>query len=80
MAPTFSERIDRLQPSPVREILRAAAGRDLASLAGGLPAEETFPLFPGLPGGWAQYGTTEGDASFREEISKLLARRGLDCP
>lgn len=80
MALALSERIDRLHPSPVREILRAAAGRDLASLAGGLPAEETFPLFPGFPGGWAQYGTTEGDAGLREEISRLLARRGLDCP
>jgi 2-aminoadipate transaminase len=80
MATALSERIGRLHPSPVREILRAAAGRDLASLAGGLPAEETFPDFPGLPGGWAQYGTTEGDRELREEISKLLARRGLDCP
>jgi DNA-binding transcriptional MocR family regulator len=64
----------------VREILRAAAGRDLMSLAGGLPAEETFPLFPGLPGGWAQYGTTEGDAPLRDAIARLLASRGLECP
>lgn len=77
---TLSERIDRLHPSPVREILRAATGRDLSSLAGGLPAEETFPSFPGLPGGWAQYGTTEGEAELREEISRLLRRRRLECP
>jgi DNA-binding transcriptional MocR family regulator len=80
MSSILSERISRLHSSPVREILRAAGGRDLLSLAGGLPAEESFPSFPGLPAGWTQYGTTEGELPLREEISKLLRGRGLDCP
>ncbi|HXP91340.1 MAG TPA: PLP-dependent aminotransferase family protein [Fibrobacteria bacterium] len=80
MPSVLSERISRLQSSPVREILRAAGGGDLLSLAGGLPAEETFPDFPGLPDGWTQYGTTEGELPLREEISVLLSGRGLECP
>lgn len=76
----FADRIGRLAPSPVREILKAAAGTRVTSLAGGLPAEETFPDFPGLPGGWAQYGLSEGDAPLREAISMHLRERGLDCP
>jgi len=80
MPSVLSERISRLHSSPVREILRAAGGRDLLSLAGGLPAEETFPDFPGLPAGWSQYGTTEGELPLREEIAKLLSGRGLECP
>jgi len=80
MEAVFSERISRLHSSPVRDILRAAGGRDLLSLAGGLPSEESFPSFPGLPEGWTQYGTTEGELPLREEISKLLSGRGLDCP
>ena len=76
----FAERIGRLEPSPVREILKAAAGSRVVSLAGGLPAEETFPTFAGLPGGWTQYGLSEGDAPLREAISAHLLERGLACP
>jgi DNA-binding transcriptional MocR family regulator len=76
----FSERIARLEPSPVRKILRAAQGKALLSLAGGLPAEECFPVIPGLPGKWQQYGTTEGEPRLRRALSELLGRRGLECP
>lgn len=76
----FSERIDRLTASPVRAILKAATGAGVVSLAGGLPAEETFPVLEGLPGGWCQYGLTEGDPDVRVAISKHLAERGLSCP
>lgn len=76
----FAERITRLAPSPVREILKAAAGSRVVSLAGGLPSEETFPSFAGLPDGWKQYGLSEGDAPLRLAISAHLLERGLDCP
>jgi DNA-binding transcriptional MocR family regulator len=76
----FSERVERLAPSPVREILKAATAGGVVSLAGGLPAEETFPDLAGLPRGWFQYGPTEGDAAFREAVSAHLAARGLECP
>lgn len=76
----FAGRIARLHPSPVREILKAATGAQVVSLAGGLPSEETFPDFPGLPTGWRQYGLSEGDAPLREAISLHLGERGLECP
>lgn len=76
----LSERIERLAPSPVREILKVATGGGVVSLAGGLPAEETFPVVPGTPGGWHQYGVTEGDPALRRAISDHLEERGLSCP
>ena len=76
----FSERIERLAPSPVREILKAATGGGVVSLAGGLPAEETFPALGNLPGGWCQYGLTEGDPAIRAAIGRHLEERGLSCP
>jgi DNA-binding transcriptional MocR family regulator len=80
MQARLSRRITRLGPSPVREILAAASGRDVISLAGGLPDASTFPVGFGLPPGWEQYGLTEGDAAVREAVSLHLRRRGLDCP
>lgn len=73
-------RIRRLGPSPVREILAAAAGKDVISLAGGLPDAETFPHGLSLPTGWEQYGLTEGDAAVRAAVSLHLRARGLECP
>ncbi|RYY73316.1 MAG: PLP-dependent aminotransferase family protein [Gammaproteobacteria bacterium] len=36
--------VQHLQPSYIREILKAASSPDIISLAGGLPAQEYFPL------------------------------------
>lgn len=80
METILSERIARLAPSPVREILKAATGGGVTSLAGGLPAEETFPAVDGLPRGWFQYGLTEGDPELRRAIAAHLEERGLSCP
>ncbi|HNY29400.1 MAG TPA: PLP-dependent aminotransferase family protein [Fibrobacteria bacterium] len=76
----FASRISRLHPSPVREILRAAGGRQVVSLAGGLPDPATFPSLVGLDAARAQYGLTEGDPDVRREISRHLQARGLECP
>jgi 2-aminoadipate transaminase len=76
----FASRIARLHASPVREILRAATGRQVVSLAGGLPDPGTFPQLAGLESQRSQYGLTEGDLDLRQEISALLAKRGLCCP
>lgn len=81
MTTQFSQRISRLAPSPVREILQAASGRSITSLAGGLPAESTFPDFPGIEQhGWEQYGVSEGDRPLRVAVSRHLEERGLECP
>jgi DNA-binding transcriptional MocR family regulator len=76
----FARRIGRLQPSLVREILAVASGSDIISLAGGLPAAEAMTLPSMPPSGWEQYGASEGEAALREEISRLLKLRGLECP
>lgn len=76
----LASRIARLHPSPVREILRAASGREVVSLAGGLPDPATFPQLEGMASTRAQYGLTEGDPDLRKEISRLLSKRGLACP
>lgn len=78
--PALASRIQRLRPSLVREILSAAQARDVISLAGGLPAPEAMPEAALPPPGWEQYGTTEGEPALREEIARLCALRGLDCP
>lgn len=80
MVTLLSERISRLAPSPVREILKAASGGGITSLAGGLPAEEAFPALAGLPRGWFQYGLTEGDPGLRRAVAAHLEERGLSCP
>lgn len=80
MSRRLSERTSRLAPSPIRAILRAASGRAVISLAGGLPAPETFPDIQLEATGWQQYGITEGEAPLREEISSLLELKGIECP
>ncbi|HNX94953.1 MAG TPA: PLP-dependent aminotransferase family protein [Holophaga sp.] len=80
MVPVLSERISRLKPSPVREILAAAAGREIISLAGGLPAEEAMPTPTVMPEGWKQYSRTEGEDRLRQRISEHLEARGVHCP
>jgi DNA-binding transcriptional MocR family regulator len=78
----FSERISRLRPSVVREILLAAQAPGVISFAGGLPAPEWLPSLAELavPAGYGQYGPTPGEPALREEVSRYLARIGLECP
>ncbi len=74
--------------SEIRELLKVIARPEVISLAGGLPAPETFPvegladLLPSIvkrEGAAAfQYGATEGDMGLREELAKLIALDGLD--
>lgn len=76
----LAKRIDRLEPSLVREILAVANRQDIIGLAGGLPAPETMSIPPMPSGGWQQYGESEGDMPLRIEVSRLLEARGLACP
>ncbi|MFC7439791.1 PLP-dependent aminotransferase family protein [Laceyella putida] len=74
------------QASAVREILKLTQGNSIISLAGGLPAEELFPVealqqaFARVfaSGGKAlQYGLTEGYTPLREQIGHRLAQKGM---
>jgi len=77
----FSERIERLMGSLIREILAAAQRPEVISFAGGLPASSCLPAldFTGVPATLAQYGTTEGEPELRELIAQHARQLGLDC-
>ena len=81
MAYVLSERMDRLQPSPIREILSVAGDANMISFAGGLPAECCMPSF--APGDMhradLQYGPTEGEPWLRERIAEDLRARGISA-
>lgn len=89
---TLARRAARLNPSVIREILKLTERPGIVSLAGGLPAAETFPvaavreacarvLHDDAPGQGAraalQYAASEGYAPLREWIAHELASHGL---
>jgi len=73
--------------SAIREILKVVSLPGMVSLAGGIPAPESFPLeiMEGLVhrvltkygAGAFQYDLTEGFPPLREGLSELLRRRGI---
>lgn len=82
----FSKRLDTFSSSAVREILKLTQKKSIISFAGGLPAEEHFPVaaigeaFERVlaAGNKAlQYGLTEGYLPLRESICKWMARKGV---
>ncbi|MBV8468159.1 MAG: PLP-dependent aminotransferase family protein [Burkholderiales bacterium] len=75
----FSERIERLQGSLVREILAVANQPDMISFAGGLPAPEAMPKldFTGLPDNLSQYGPSEGEKWLREAVAAEMNKNGV---
>ena len=77
----FSERLANLHASPIREILSVAQRPGMISVAGGLPAAETFPaLSPALfPADMLQYGSSEGEPELRQKIADDLGEIGLKC-
>ncbi|MTD32759.1 aminotransferase-like domain-containing protein [Paludibacterium denitrificans] len=77
----FSERIERLTGSLIREIPAAAQRPEVISFAGGLPAPQCLPEldFSGVPQALAQYGTTEGEPELRELIAEQARAIGVPC-
>lgn len=82
----FSSRVSQLKSSAVRDILKLTQGNDLISFAGGLPAEELFPvqavrdaagrvLDKGT--GALQYGLTEGYLPLRQQLCERMAAKGM---
>ena len=85
---SFAERTTRVNPSPIREILKLVARPDIISFAGGMPAQDLFPyeaiqaanqraLGDARALASLQYGLTEGYAPLREEIARSLADEGI---
>lgn len=79
----FAKRMERMQASEIRELLKLTAKPDIISFAGGLPAPELFPveeiakvshdlvLKEGRQ--LLQYATTEGRPTLRAKIAKRMA-------
>lgn len=83
----LSERTRNMECSAIREILKVVSWPGMVSLAGGIPAPESFPmtLMPHLSdavltkfGASAlQYDPTEGFGPFRETLSEYLTTKGV---
>ncbi|WP_166241294.1 PLP-dependent aminotransferase family protein [Paenibacillus turpanensis] len=82
----FSKATEGLTSSAVREILKLTQGKSVISFAGGLPAEELFPIeaakqaynrvFEQGPAA-LQYNLTEGHMGFREKMCERITRKGI---
>lgn len=82
MAIKFAKRMERMQASEIRELLKLTQQPDIISFAGGLPAPELFPveeiaqvshdlvLKEGRQ--LLQYATTEGRPTLRAKIAKRM--------
>lgn len=77
----FSERVDRLKSSLIREILAAAQRPEVMSFAGGLPAESMLPKlnWADMPVSMGQYGMSEGEPALREAIAAEARSLGIEC-
>lgn len=82
---TFSNKISSLQPSAIREILKATSDPSIIPLAAGNPAPDAFPIdavrsvakdiLEKHPIEALQYGVSEGYQPLRDTISKWLKKR-----
>jgi len=83
----LADRTEQMEASAIREILKVASQPEVVSLAGGLPAAESFPLdlLPGLldavvrkyGAASLQYDASEGFMPLREALIPHLAARGV---
>ncbi|MBU6261272.1 MAG: PLP-dependent aminotransferase family protein [Burkholderiales bacterium] len=85
----MARRAERLNPSTIREILKVTERPGIVSLAGGLPAADTFPVeamreaaarvLREQPREALQYAASEGHAPLREWVAQQMSAQGLDC-
>ncbi len=83
----FSYRVQSLQPSVIREILKFTADPSVISFAAGNPAPEAFPaeeiaritneILTKTPVDALQYSVTEGYTPLRNRIKKDLEKKGM---
>ncbi len=81
----FSKKIDSLQPSAIREILKATADPAVISFAAGNPAPEAFPveavqkitgeILEENPILALQYSVTEGYQPLRDQLTQMVKER-----
>ena len=85
----FARRMNKMNVSAIREILKVSERPDIISFAGGMPAPELFPVeavaqahravFADEGPESLQYSTTEGWRPLREWISNRMIRKGIDA-
>ncbi len=78
----FSKVVNRSKASAIRELLKIIANPEIISFAGGLPAPGIFPtkeikdifdtILTKSPKEALQYGSTEGQNSFKQELVRLM--------
>jgi len=84
IAAFYSQNARNMKRSEIRELLKVTRQPDIISFAGGLPGPETFPtkeiediacaVLRGRGSVALQYGPTEGESPFREELAKWMSR------
>jgi 2-aminoadipate transaminase len=87
MERTFSQAIGQVKTSAVRDILKLTQSSDVLSFAGGLPAEDAFPVEPiraaydrvlARGANMLQYGVTEGVLLLREWLAEFLRGKRIE--
>lgn len=83
----LARRTDRMAASAIREILKVTERPGIISLAGGLPAPESFPtalmadltdrVLSRYGAAALQYGPSEGFGPLREALAVHLEQRGI---
>ncbi len=86
----FSQKVSHLQASAIREILKYSSDPAVISFAAGSPAPEALPtkaleeisaeLLAEEPSIAFQYGVTEGYQPLRDEVKRILKKRGVFNP
>ena len=83
----FSKSVEALSSSAVREILKLTQGNQVLSLAGGLPAEDSFPIEEmreafvrsfDLGAKALQYGLTDGYLPLREWVASRMKQKQMN--
>lgn len=84
----YADRMSRMKASDIRELLKLTQDPNIISFAGGLPAEELFPveelkeitkdILETYGGKALQYSTTEGHLPLRKAIAKRMKNLGVN--
>jgi len=84
----FSENINGMKRSMIRELLKLTQNKEIISFAGGFPSPESFPfeeikeitmkVLETEPEVAFQYGTTEGDILLRQCLLDMYVKQGFN--
>src|SRR5262245_15430823 len=86
---SYARRMDRVQPSAIRELLRLGDDPDIISFGGGYPDRSLFPiaelqevyarLLVPEHAGALQYTATSGLPQLRARVADRLTEDGMAC-